>query len=169
MTVHLLVTQLRFTRGELVRCLEDITDDEARKRFGPMNSVSWIVGHLADQENRYWIRLAQGRKILPALKELVGYGRPPSTPPLNEMWSAWQQITKTADRYLDSISTEDLGTYFEVAGKPIGENIGTLLMRNIYHYWFHTGEAYAIRQLLGHVNLPEFVGNMNQAAFQPEE
>ena len=165
MTVHLLVTQLRFTRSELIRCLEGVTEDEARKRFEPMNSISWIVGHLADQENLYWVRMAQGIKILPDLKDLVGFGRPPSTPPLDEMWSAWREITSTADRYLDAVSTEVLDTYFEMGGKPIKENVGTLLMRNIYHYWFHTGEAYAIRQFLGHRDLPDFVGNMSQAAY----
>ena len=42
-------------------------------------------------------------------------------------------------------------------------------MRNIYHYWYHTGEASAVRQMLGHANLPEFVGDINQAAYRPED
>lgn len=165
MTVNLLVTQLRFTRSELIRCLEGVTEDEARKRFEPMNSISWVVGHLADQENLYWVRMAQGIKMSPDLRDLVGFGRPPSTPPLDEMWSTWREITSIADRYLDVVSTEVLETYFEMGGKPIKENVGTLLMRNIYHYWFHTGEAYAMRQFLGHRDLPDFVGNMSQAAY----
>jgi hypothetical protein len=37
-----------------------------------------------------------------------------------------------------------------------------------YHYWFHTGEAHAIRQLLGHPDLPQFVGDMSQAVYCPE-
>jgi hypothetical protein len=39
------------------------------------------------------------------------------------------------------------------------ENVGTVLMRNTYHYWFHAGEVYAIRQLLGHGEII-FVGPM---------
>jgi len=100
MTVQLLVTQLWFTRSEFIRCLDGVTDEEARRRFEPMNSIGWIVGHLADQENRYWVRFAQGITIIPELKELVGYGRPPSSPPLDDMWSAWQRITENADHYL---------------------------------------------------------------------
>jgi uncharacterized damage-inducible protein DinB len=165
--MHLLVTQLHFTRSELVRCLDGVTDDDAKKRFESMNSISWIIGHLADQENRYWVRFAQGEKFHPELKELVGYGRPASTPNLDEMWMAWREITGSADRYLENVTSQDLDTNFQVNGKSIGENVGTLLMRNIYHYWFHTGEAYAIRQLLGHRNLPEFVGNMTKAKYQP--
>ena len=33
-----------------------------------------------------------------------------------------------------------------------------------YHYWFHTGEILAIRQVLGHARLPEFVGNIDVEA-----
>jgi hypothetical protein len=53
-------------------------------------------------------------------------------------------------------------------GKPVDENIGTLLLRNIYHYWMHTGEASAVRQMLGHDHLPEFVGDIHTAAYRPE-
>ena len=59
-------------------------------------------------------------------------------------------------------------THFERRGKPVPENAGTLLLRNIDHHWFHTGEAHAIRQVLGHDNLPDFVGNISVAAYRPE-
>ena len=54
MPVHPLVTQLRFTRSEFLRGLEGITGEEARRRFEPMNCISWIIGHLANQEHAYW-------------------------------------------------------------------------------------------------------------------
>jgi len=39
----------------------------------------------------------------------------------------------------------------------------------MYHYWYHTGENAASRQLLGHTNLPEFVGNIDdEAPYRPE-
>ncbi len=37
------------------------------------------------------------------------------------------------------------------------ENLGTMLLRTTYHYFFHTGEAHAVRQQLGHPDLPFFV------------
>jgi hypothetical protein len=49
----------------------------------------------------------------------------------------------------------------------VPESIGTLLYRNLYHYWFHTGEAHAIRQMLGHRDLPQFVGDMSKALYRP--
>jgi hypothetical protein len=82
---HPLVTQLRFSRREFVRCLEGVNADDALIRVKPMNSLSWIVGHLASQEHFLWVQMAQGENIAPGLQELVGFGRPPSTPPWEEM------------------------------------------------------------------------------------
>jgi len=166
--VHPLVTQLRFARSELVRCLEGVSDADARRRFEPMNCISWIVGHLANQENSYWVLVAQGETLVPNLNQLVGYGKPASTPPLEEVWDAWRTITSAADRYLDTLTPELLQTHLEWKGRRLPESIGTMLLRNIYHYWFHIGEAYAVRQLLGHSELPEFVGDMSVALYRPE-
>lgn len=162
---HFLVKQLHFARGEFARGLEGLTDQEARTRFGQMNCISWMVGHLAMQENFYWVRLAQGIKIHPELVELVGVGKPASTPPLEEMWAAWRVVTAQADEYLLTASESDLAAHLEWRGEPRPENSGTTMLRNIYHYWFHLGEALAIRQQLGHQNLPEFVGNIGEAAY----
>ena len=164
---HPLVTQLRFARGEFVRCLQGISAQDAVRRFEPMNCISWIVGHLAHQENTYWALWAQSQELAPGLGKRVGGGSPASTPPLDEMWTTWHTVTATADVYLDSLTPELLQTHLEWGGKPLPENIGTLLLRNTYHYWFHLGEAHAIRQLLGHTDLPQFVGDMSTAAYRP--
>jgi len=166
--IHPLVTQLRFARSEFVRCLEGVTDEEACRRFEPMNCISWMVGHLANQENTYWVLVAQGKQIVPDLYPLVAYGKPASTPPLAEMWAAWREITAVTDQYLDTLTPDILQTHFMWKGKPTEESVGTMLQRNLYHYWFHNGEAYAVRQMLGHTNLPDFVGNMSAAVYRPE-
>lgn len=165
---HPLVDQLRFARSEWQRALEGVSDTDARRRLMPMNCISWMVGHLAWQENRYWLRFAQGNDVASELNALVGYGKPATTPPLEEMWSAWRTVTEAADVYLDTLTSEDLGTYYQWRGKDVSESVGTLLQRVIYHYWYHTGEAMAVRQMLGHTNLPEFVGTFSeQAHFRP--
>ena len=162
---HPLVVQLRFARSEFVRCLEGLTDDDGRKRLGPMNSISWMIGHLANQEHFYWCILAQEKFVAPGLNDLVGTGKPATTPPPDEMWDVWRLVTETADPFLDSLEPAQLTTFFEFRGKPARESTGTMLLRNIYHYWFHTGEAHAVRQQLGHGDLPQFVGNMANAEF----
>ncbi len=166
MMPHPLVTQLRFARSEFVRCLAGVPEEDARRRLEPMNCISWIVGHLACQENLYWVLRAQGRTVAPGLCERTGWGRPPSTPPLAEMWDAWHAVTRAADRYLDSLTPEMLDTHLEWEGKPLPESVGTMLLRNIFHYWFHLGEAHAIRQMLGHPDLPQFVGDMAEALYR---
>ena len=57
---HPLVRQLRFTRDEFARALVGVTDLEARQRFLPMNCISWNIGHLAWQEQRYFVAILCG-------------------------------------------------------------------------------------------------------------
>jgi hypothetical protein len=170
MGVHLLVTQLRFARSEFVRCLEGLTGEEGVRRIGQMNCISWIIDHLANQEQRYWIIFPGGQALVPGLYDLVGSGRPASTPPLDEMWAAWREITTAADATLDTLTPELLEGYYLRDGKLMDENRGTILLRHIYHYWFHTGEAHAIRQNLGHKDLPQFVGDgLSLSPYFPEK
>lgn len=164
---HPLVTQLRFARRELQRGLAGLADADARRRLLPMNAISWNIGHLAWHEQRSWLQRAQGRSLVPALDELVGWGRPASTPPLAEMWAAWETITTASDPYLDTLTTAALQTHFNVNGQPYPESVGTVLRRVTYHYWYHIGESLAVRQLLGHQDLPDFVGDL--PAYQPED
>src|SRR6476661_8849978 len=105
---HPLVVQLRFTRSELQRALEGITEAEAQRRFLPMNCISWNIGHLAWQEQRYWLTAGQGQVLLPELNTEFANGAPASTPPLAAMWAAWQTIIAAADPWLDTITTADL-------------------------------------------------------------
>jgi hypothetical protein len=166
MPCHPLVTQLRFARSEFQRCLDGVSAEEAIRRFEPMNCISWIVGHLAGQEHYLWVEGAQGKNLAPGLYSLVGYGQPPSTPPLDEMWAVWHAITCSADPFLDTLTDEQLSTHLIRNGKPMREDVGTSLLRNVWHYWFHLGEAHAIRQMLGHRDLPQFVGNMEGVRYR---
>jgi hypothetical protein len=104
MSTHPLIFQLRLTRSEFVRCLEGVSDEDACRHLGPMNCISWT--------------------------KRVGYGQPPSTPPLDEMWSVWHTITRAADKFLDTLTTEKLQDYLTWQSKPLRESIGALLYRN---------------------------------------
>jgi hypothetical protein len=163
--VHPLVTQLLFARSEFQRCLAGLSAADAEKRLLPMNSISWMIGHLANQEQFYWVICGQQKLVAPGLNDLVGFGKPASTPPLAEMWSVWEAVTTAADDYL-AVLAPPLTRFLQLRGKPLAENIGTCLQRNIYHYWFHIGEAHAVRQQLGHPDLPQFVGDMRSAAYE---
>jgi len=166
---HPLVLQLRFTRSEFQRALADLTDADARHRFLPMNCISWNIGHLAWQEQRYWLFRGQSHVLLPDINDLFAYGAPASTPALDSMWEAWHTITRAADPWLDAVTTEILQQPVIIDEQPSSIIFGSLLQRVIYHYWYHTGENMAIRQLLGHTNLPDFVGDIDgEAPYRPE-
>jgi hypothetical protein len=166
---HPLVLQLRFTRSEFQRGLESLSETDARQRLMPMNCISWNVGHLAWQEQRYFLYYAQGQMPLPQVDKSFAYGAPASTPALAEMLEAWKTITLAADPWLDALTTEKLLRHVIRRGKPTQYIFGSLLQRVIYHYWYHTGENQAIRQSLGHRELPEFVGDIDgEAPYQPE-
>lgn len=152
-----------------MRGLQGVTDAEARRRIFPMNCISWIIGHLAGHEQRYWLDYAQGKVVAPRVYQLTDYGLPATTPPLADMWADWQQITRETDSYLDTLTTEMLKQPVVVDGEEVGETAGTFLLRVIYHYWFHIGEAQAIRQMLGHTDLPDFVGDVGtHAPYRPD-
>jgi hypothetical protein len=166
---HPLVRQLRFTRSEFARSFKQVSDADARQRFLPMNCISWNIGHLAWQEQSYFLSYGQGQMQLPQIHRDFAYGAPASTPLLSEVVSAWQAITKAADPWLDTLTSAVLQQHVVSNGKQIAYIYGNLLQRVIYHYWYHTGENMAIRQLLGHSRLPQFVGSIDsKAPYLPE-
>jgi hypothetical protein len=168
--LHPLVVQLRFTRSEFRRALVGLNDADARRRFLPMNCISWNIGHLAWQEQRYWLWRAQGTVLLPHVNEQFAYGAPACTPPLAEAWTAWDAITAAADPWLDAVTSATLQQPVVIDGRPSAFIFGSLLQRMLYHYWYHTGENMAIRQMLGHADLPEFVGDIDgEAPYRPEQ
>ena len=167
---HPLVSQLRFTRSEFMRGIKGISDEDARKRLMPMNCISWNIGHLAWQEQRYFLGFGQGHILFREIEKDFAYGAPASTPPLEEVMSAWKAITAAADPWLDTLTSAKLQKQVISNGKPIQRIYGNLLQRVIYHYWYHIGENLAIRQQLGHKRLPQFVGNIDdKAPYRPEK
>jgi hypothetical protein len=161
---HPLVRQLRFTRREWLRGLRAVTAAEAARRLGPINPIAWMIGHLAWQEQAYWLERAQGTIVVPEVQQF-GYGKPLVVPPLAEAW-AWRTVTTAADPYLDALAGPQLTRRWKP--EPSRETPGTKLHRTTYHYWFHLGESQAIRQMLGHTKLPVFVGGFGTSRYRPE-
>ena len=166
---HPLVAQFLFTRSEWLRGLKGLTEEETSQHFGQMNCISWTVGHLAWHEQKYWLGLAQNIILYPELNKEFAFGAPMSTPSLKEMLTMWRKVTKESMVYLDSLDTNTLNSELLRKGKRVGQTVGSAMHRITYHYWYHIGEIQAIRQLLGHQNLPVYVGNIEkQAPYAPE-
>jgi hypothetical protein len=166
---HPLVDQLRFTRAEWLRGLKGLSEDGGARHFGQMNSIGWIVGHLAWQEQRYLLHRPQGIMLREDIQRDFASGGPMSTPSLAEMVAAWRTITKAADPFLDQLTTKKLLVDLPLNGKKSGQTQGSAIRRLTYHYWFHIGEILAIRQQLGEKGLPEYVGSIEaKAPYRPE-
>ncbi len=168
--IHPLVLQLKFTRSEFKRGLKGLSEEDGSKRLLPMNCISWNVGHLAWQEQRYFLHYGLGMMPYPELQELFTYGAPASTPSLRQTISTWQKVANAANAWLEALTSARLQEHFITdSGNPSTRTFGSLLQRTIYHYWYHNGENLAIRQMLGHTHLQEFVGNIDrQAPYTPE-
>jgi len=163
------VEQLRFTRSEWLRGLRGVSDDAGARHFGQMNSIGWIVGHLAWQEQRYLLQRPQGIMLREDIQRDFASGGPMSTPSLAEMLAAWRKITKATDRFLDQLTTKRLLVDMPFNGKRSGQTQGSAIRRMTYHYWFHIGEILAIRQQLAEKGLPEYVGSIEaKAPYRPD-
>ena len=166
---HPVVEQLRFTRSEWRRGLTGVTEEEASQHCGQMNSIGWIVGHLAWQEQRYTLIRSQGITLIPELQTEFAFGAPMTTPSLAVTLKAWKKITKASEPFLDSMTTKLLMKDLLLNGRTVGQTQGDALRRMTYHYWFHIGEIQAIRQMLGHKKLPVYVGSIEaRAPYRPE-
>lgn len=162
--IHPLVAQLVFTRSEWQRGLEGVSEVDAIKHLGPMNSISWLVGHIAWHEQWYLLDLAQGKRPYPDLITRFAYRSPKSTPHLAEVMRVWQDVIHLTQPYLEKITSASLQDELLRSGKVVGQSLGTAMQRLIYHYWYHAGEIQSIRQLLGHHDLPEYVGEIEELA-----
>jgi uncharacterized damage-inducible protein DinB len=168
--IHPIVLQLKFTRSEFKRGLKGLSEEDACKRLLPMNCISWNVGHLAWQEQKYILYYGKGEMPFPDIEKDFAYGAPASTPSLREILKLWQNITVSTSSWLETLTSNKLqDLVIKADGTKIQRTYGSLIQRMIYHYWYHTGENLAIRQMLGHTNLPQFVGNIDrQAPYIPE-
>jgi len=152
--MHLLVQMYNLARKEFERNLDGLTDADARKRLEPMNCISWIIAHVANQQHTFFVDWPQGKETDPRYRP-YGYGSLASQPPLDEAMALWRDACNEADVWLQAATSDNLQVTSHPTS-PEGESGGTLLVRCIFHTWCHLGEISSIRQILGH-RPPEFV------------
>lgn len=157
---HQLVLQLQFVREKWLSGLAGLSNEEAQNRLGDANSISWMVGHLAWLEQLTWIEISQSQTVSDML-HTFDWNNGPSTPELNTVQAAWDEVTAVSDEYLNTLTEEDM-TKILYRGEASMGNIGTMLRRQIWHYWYHLGEMQAIRSVMGHKNQPPYIGPMSQ-------
>src|SRR5215813_5256976 len=97
---HPLVLQLRFARSEFQRALVGLSDEEARRSLPPMTCISWSIGHLASQEQRYWLGRGQGGMPLPQI----------NTPDLNQDAGIWNLLKRVERKNVCCCDLTELAT-----------------------------------------------------------
>jgi len=109
-------------------------------------------------------RIGSGQRL-----EAYATGAPMSTPALKKTLDLWRNTALAADPYLDTLTTSILQS--EVTNRAGAKRlIGSMLRRATYPYWYHTGETQSIRQMLGHKDLPGFIGPIDAGApYRPED
>jgi hypothetical protein len=146
----------------LVRLLWDAYDEVERvasalpnpgrgRAIGRLNAGSWIVVHLAQQQEAYWCTGAQ--RLEPdgwLAEQRAGFGDEPSVPDFGEATQAFARVRASATPYLRSLRPEDLDAVAPRSGsRGADQTTGDLLVRSVAHLFVHTGELTAIASLVG--------------------
>ena len=143
----------------LVRLLWDAWDELERvaaalptpgqgRALGRLNAGSWVVAHVAQQQDAYWCTGAQGLEADTWLAgHEVGFGSEPSVPDYAEALETFGRVRARAIPYLRSLRDDDLDAVAPGAGG--GQTVGDLLVRSVGHVFAHTGELAAIASLVG--------------------
>jgi hypothetical protein len=91
-----------------------------------------------------------------------------STPPFADSLRLWNEVTAETDPFLDTLSTDVFTSELLRDGRAVGQTYGSAMLRMTYHYWYHIGEIQATRQILGHTDLPTYVGPIeSDAPYRP--
>ena len=110
----------------------------------------------------------QGLMPFPEVQEAFAYGAPASTPPLRQVLNYWRKITSAADPWLKSLSTQKLQEQVIKMVSPSSACSATCSSGQSI-ITGQRSENLAIRQMLGHTGLPDFVGNIDRLApYTPE-
>ncbi|MDR7481314.1 MAG: DinB family protein [Armatimonadota bacterium] len=136
---------LTATHARLLRCLEDLTDDEARRTPHGLTPIIWQAGHIALADAGF-ARRADGRTEPPAGYEglfATGTGGPAAYPPLAEVRDA---VNRGQGRLEEIARTADLAARVDARNYS---TVGEMLAFATYHRGYHVGKITTLRALLG--------------------
>lgn len=146
----LIQEQLEGTRKILVRCLGDISDDEAHLMpDSTLSPIIWQVGHLTTADAHIMQRAGIGRApSMPANYEdlfKTGTGGKADYPRLDEVVRLFDA---THEALIGAVAEADLAAPDD---GPLGlwKNAAGLFAFSNSHRWYHIGKINSLRGLLG--------------------
>lgn len=136
---------LSTTHARVNRCLEDLTEEEARRSPAEgLSPVVWQVGHIALTDLTFAHRAGRPAQEPPGYAGLfqMGTGGETAYPPLHEIRQALiraQQALQDVSRTADLDAAVDARSY---------STVGEMLAFAIYHRGYHVGKITTLRALL---------------------
>ena len=58
-----IIDQYRITNNQVLNYIDDVTDEESKLIFEPLNCISWTLGHLARYNNLTFAARSRGVEI----------------------------------------------------------------------------------------------------------
>lgn len=102
-----------------------MSEKDGRVHHGQMNSIGWIVGHLAWQEQRYLLWRPQKKMLRKDVQTRFTTGGKMSTSALAETLATWREITTASEPFLDALTTAKLMRDLPMpSGKKSGQRQG---------------------------------------------
>ena len=142
-----IIDQYKITNNQVLNYINDISDEESKAIFTPLNCISWTLGHLSRYNNLTFAARLKGEQIPEKFRDFEN-GSPHSQKDLSYVKGLWEQTLNDTDKFLDNIKEEDLNRVLNNDSYDV-DNLGTVMTRMIFHSWNHLGEIASVRQLLG--------------------
>jgi hypothetical protein len=147
-TPLLIVRLLLDAREEFRRVSEAVPNPGRGGAIGRLNAGSFIVAHIASQDDRVWNAGAQGLAGDAWLSDAnAGHGAPRSTPDYVEALAALDRTFARSAPFLEALTETELDQ--PLSSDVPGRTIGAQLARSIGHTWAHAGELSALASLVG--------------------
>lgn len=137
---------LKATHTRVLRCVEDVSDDEARRSLaGNLAPVVWQVGHLTLADAGFLKRAGGAAALPPSFQALfaTGTGGPADYPPLPETAAAFDAVNRSLASLVQSA---DLTQPVEARNYS---SLGEMFIFCCYHRGYHVGKLATLRALLG--------------------
>lgn len=114
--------------------------------IGRLNAGSWIVAHVALQQDEYW-NVGRGGRAPDAWLAAadVGHGAGPSNPPWDEAVAAWRRTAAPAAATLATLRAADL----DPAPGDGAADLSARIARATAHVFVHAAELATIGSLVG--------------------
>ena len=142
-----IIDQYKITNNQVLNYINDISDEESKAIFAPLNCISWTLGHLSRYNNLTFATRDKGEQIPEKFRDFEN-GSPHSQKDLSYVKGLWEKTLNDTDKFLDNLKEEDLKRILNNDSYDV-DNLGTVMTRMIFHSWNHLGEIASVRQLLG--------------------